>query len=92
MPANFVRPQAQCHDGGHHRFRHQLATDALRLALQYLLRFGDRRLTLVRWWTAESASQLQRRMPLALAVAPAQDGGVAMNDLAVQITTRSGCL
>ncbi len=40
---------------------------------------------LARWWTEESASRLQRRMPLALAGALAQDGGVAMNDLSTQI-------
>lgn len=40
---------------------------------------------LARWWTEESASRLQRRMPLAFAGALAQDGGVAVNDLAAQI-------
>ncbi len=40
---------------------------------------------LARWWTEESASRLQRRMPLAFAGALAQDGGVAMNDLSTQI-------
>jgi len=42
---------------------------------------------LARWWTEESASRLQRRMPMALAMsgALAQDGGVAMNDIASQI-------
>lgn len=35
---------------------------------------------LARWWTEESASRLQRRMPQALG-ALAQDGGVAMTDL-----------
>ncbi|MGO9402932.1 MAG: glycine cleavage system protein H [Terriglobales bacterium] len=40
---------------------------------------------LARWWTEESASRLQRRMPLALAGALAQDGGVAMNDLSAEI-------
>jgi len=40
---------------------------------------------LARWWTEESASRLQRRMPLAFAGAMAQDGGVAVNDLAAQI-------
>jgi glycine cleavage system H lipoate-binding protein len=39
---------------------------------------------LARWWTEESASRLQRRMPMALG-ALAQDGGVAMNDLSAQI-------
>jgi hypothetical protein len=40
---------------------------------------------LARWWTEESASRLQRRMPTALAGALAQDGGVAMNNLTVEI-------
>ena len=40
---------------------------------------------MARWWTEESASRLQRRMPLAFAGALAQDGGVAINDLAAQI-------
>ena len=35
---------------------------------------------LARWWTEESASRLQRRMPVALG-ALAQDGGVAMDNL-----------
>jgi glycine cleavage system H lipoate-binding protein len=39
---------------------------------------------LARWWTEESASRLQRRMPMALG-ALAQDGGVAMNDLTTQL-------
>jgi glycine cleavage system H lipoate-binding protein len=39
---------------------------------------------LARWWTEESASRLQRRMPMALG-ALAQDGGVAMDNLATQI-------
>ena len=39
---------------------------------------------LARWWTEESASRLQRRMPMALG-ALAQDGGVAVDDLSVQI-------
>ena len=39
---------------------------------------------LARWWTEESASRLQRRMPMALG-ALAQDGGVAMDNLAAQI-------
>jgi glycine cleavage system H lipoate-binding protein len=39
---------------------------------------------LARWWTEESASRLQRRMPLALG-ALAQDGGVAMDNIAAQI-------
>src|ERR1017187_5890589 len=42
---------------------------------------------MARWWTEESASRLQRRAPLALATsgALAQDGGVAVNDVAAQI-------
>jgi glycine cleavage system H lipoate-binding protein len=39
---------------------------------------------LARWWTEESASRLQRRMPMALG-ALAQDGGVAVDNLAAQI-------
>jgi len=39
---------------------------------------------LARWWTEESASRLQRRMPVALG-ALAQDGGVAMDNLAAQM-------
>jgi len=39
---------------------------------------------MARWWTEESASRLQRRMPMALG-ALAQDGGVAMDDLADQL-------
>src|SRR5215469_9483607 len=39
---------------------------------------------LARWWTEESASRLHRRMPMALG-ALAQDGGVAMENLAEQI-------
>jgi glycine cleavage system H protein len=40
---------------------------------------------LARWWTEESANRLQRRMPTALAGALAQDGGVALNDLTIEI-------
>ncbi|MGD0416040.1 MAG: glycine cleavage system protein H [Terriglobales bacterium] len=40
---------------------------------------------LARWWTEESASRLQHRIPMAMAGALAQDGGVAMNDLSAQI-------
>ncbi len=39
---------------------------------------------LARWWTEESASRLQRRMPMALG-ALAQDGGVAMDNVTTQI-------
>ncbi|MGA2456863.1 MAG: glycine cleavage system protein H [Terriglobales bacterium] len=41
---------------------------------------------LARWWTEESASRLQHRMPMPIAMgALAQDGGVAINDVANQI-------
>jgi glycine cleavage system H lipoate-binding protein len=40
--------------------------------------------TLARWWTEESAGRLQKKMPM-LCGALAQDGGVAMNNLAEQI-------
>ena len=40
--------------------------------------------SLARWWTEESASRLQRRMPMALG-GLAQDGGVAMDNLTAQI-------
>lgn len=39
---------------------------------------------LARWWTEESASRLQRKMPMALG-ALAQDGGVAMDDATAHI-------
>jgi glycine cleavage system H lipoate-binding protein len=39
---------------------------------------------LARWWTEESASRLQRRMPEALG-ALAQDGGVAMDNVSSQL-------
>lgn len=39
---------------------------------------------LARWWTEESASRLQRRMPMALG-ALAQDGGVAMDNIASHV-------
>lgn len=39
---------------------------------------------LARWWTEESASRLQRRMPMAMG-ALAQDGGAAVDNLAAQI-------
>jgi glycine cleavage system H lipoate-binding protein len=39
---------------------------------------------LARWWTEESASRLQRKMPIALG-ALAQDGGVAMDNLTAQM-------
>jgi glycine cleavage system H lipoate-binding protein len=40
---------------------------------------------MARWWTEESASRLQRHMPVAMGSAMAQDGGVAMDDLSTQI-------
>ncbi|HTZ98597.1 MAG TPA: glycine cleavage system protein H [Terriglobales bacterium] len=40
--------------------------------------------TLARWWTEESASRLRMKMP-AMAGALAQDGGVAVDDIANQI-------
>jgi len=40
---------------------------------------------MARWWTEESASRLQRRMPAALG-ALAQDGGVAMDNVTNQLT------
>ena len=45
---------------------------------------------LARWWTEESASRLQRRMPAAMAFAGAlaQDGGEAINDVAAQIPSQ----
>jgi len=39
---------------------------------------------LARWWTEESASRLQRKMPMALG-ALAQDGGVAVDNLTTQV-------
>jgi glycine cleavage system H protein len=39
---------------------------------------------LARWWTEESASRLQRKLPMALG-ALAQDGGVATDNLTAQI-------
>src|ERR1022692_4758945 len=41
--------------------------------------------SLARWWTEESASRLQRGMPRAMAVAMAQDGGVAVDNISAQI-------
>ena len=40
---------------------------------------------MARWWTEESASRLQHRMPMALAGAMAQDGGVAVDNLAAHL-------
>lgn len=42
---------------------------------------------LARWWTEESASRLQRKMPMVLG-ALAQDGGVAMDNLSAQLPDR----
>jgi glycine cleavage system H lipoate-binding protein len=42
---------------------------------------------LARWWTEESASRLQRRTPMALG-SLAQDGDVAIDNLAAQIPDR----
>ena len=39
---------------------------------------------LARWWTEESASRLQRKIPMALG-ALAQDGGVAMDDVTAHV-------
>ena len=39
---------------------------------------------MARWWTEESASRLQRQMPMALG-ALAQDGGVAVDNIADQL-------
>jgi glycine cleavage system H lipoate-binding protein len=39
---------------------------------------------LARWWTEEAASRLQRKMPMMLG-ALAQDGGVAMDNVAAQV-------
>ncbi len=46
---------------------------------------------LARWWTEESASRLQRKIPVALG-ALAQDGGVAMNDMTAQIPDQEWAL
>ena len=40
---------------------------------------------LARWWTEESASRLQRRMPAVMAGAMAQDGGVAVDNIGAEI-------
>jgi hypothetical protein len=38
---------------------------------------------LARWWTEEAASRLQKKIPTSMgALALAQDGGVAMDDIA----------
>ncbi len=42
---------------------------------------------LARWWTEESVSRLQRKMPMAFG-ALAQDGGVAMENLSAQIPSQ----
>jgi glycine cleavage system H lipoate-binding protein len=41
--------------------------------------------SLARWWTEEAASRLQRRMPMAVAGAYAQDGGVAVDNVSAEI-------
>jgi glycine cleavage system H protein len=43
---------------------------------------------MARWWMEESASRLQRRMPVALAGSLAQDGGVAVKDVSAEITNQ----
>jgi glycine cleavage system H lipoate-binding protein len=45
---------------------------------------------MARWWMEESASRLQRRMPVALAgsLTLAQDGGVAVKDVSAEITNQ----
>jgi glycine cleavage system H protein len=43
---------------------------------------------LARWWTEESASRLQRRMPMAVAGAYGQDGGAAVDNLSTQIAAK----
>ncbi len=43
---------------------------------------------LARWWTEESASRLQRRMPMAVAGAYAQDGGVAVDNPTAEIPAK----
>jgi glycine cleavage system H protein len=40
---------------------------------------------MARWWTEESAGRLQRHMPMAVAGAYAQDGGVAIDNIAAEI-------
>jgi glycine cleavage system H lipoate-binding protein len=40
---------------------------------------------MARWWTEESASRLQHRMPMAMAGAMAQDGGVAVDNISAQL-------
>jgi glycine cleavage system H lipoate-binding protein len=42
--------------------------------------------TMARWWTEESASRLQRHMPMATAGAYAQDGGVAVANIGAEIS------
>lgn len=41
--------------------------------------------TLARAWTEDSALRLRKRMPVAMAVALAQDGGVAVDDLSAHL-------
>jgi len=44
---------------------------------------------LARWWTEESASRLQRRMPMAVAGAYAQDGGVGVDNPTAEIPAKA---
>ena len=44
--------------------------------------------SLVRWWTEESASRLRAHMPMAVAGAFAQDGGVAVDNVAAAIPSQ----
>jgi glycine cleavage system H protein len=48
--------------------------------------------TLARWWTEESAGRLQKQMPAFAAMMPAgalaQDGGVAIDDVAAEIADK----
>jgi hypothetical protein len=40
---------------------------------------------MARWWTEESANRLQRHLPMAMAGAMAQDGGVALDNVSALI-------
>jgi hypothetical protein len=40
---------------------------------------------MARWWTEESANRLQRHLPMAMAGAMAQDGGVAVDNVSALI-------
>jgi len=39
-------------------------------------------------WTEESAVRLQKRMPIAMSAALAQDGGVAVDDITAHLPKR----